>query len=182
MTPESESNVVSRLEYVYEGWDGYNRSLVEAVCGLTREQFAFRSTADMKSVGELAWHIADGRVDWFQRIVPERCQALRARIDARNGAAPETYDGAVVSEWLNETWEMVQATLARWTVHDLSDTYVQPYQGKNYAVSRQWVIWRIMAHDIHHGGQLSELLAMQGIFPVELTLLGGHLTEPPQLP
>jgi uncharacterized damage-inducible protein DinB len=76
---------------------------------------------------------------------------------------------------------MVAATLDQLTVDDLPATYEQPYQGKVYAVSRQWVIWRIMCHDIHHGGQLSELLAMQGIEPTELTLLGGHLTEPPVL-
>jgi len=74
---------------------------------------------------------------------------------------------------------MVESTLAHWTVDDLSHTYRHSYQGKIYAVSRQWTIWRIMAHDIHHGGQLSELLSMQGITPLELTLLGGHLTEPP---
>jgi uncharacterized damage-inducible protein DinB len=81
-------------------------------------------------------------------------------------------------EWLDRTWQMVDATLAQWTVDDLTATFEHAYQGKLYAVSRQWVIWRIMAHDIHHGGQLCELLAMQGIMPFELTLLGGHLTEP----
>ncbi len=75
---------------------------------------------------------------------------------------------------------MIADTLALWTVDDLAETYNHEYQGRVYAVSRQWTIWRIMAHDIHHGGQLSELLAMQGLFPLELTLLGGHLTEPPQ--
>jgi uncharacterized damage-inducible protein DinB len=74
---------------------------------------------------------------------------------------------------------MVAETLGQWTVENLTVTYRQPYQGKIYAVSRQWTIWRIMAHDIHHGGQLSELLAIQGIEPTELTGLGGHLTEPP---
>ena len=74
---------------------------------------------------------------------------------------------------------MVEDNLQLWTIADLDETYHQPYGGKVYAVSRQWTIWRIMAHDIHHGGQLTILLSEQGIEPFELGDLGGHITEPP---
>jgi uncharacterized damage-inducible protein DinB len=130
----------------------------------------------MRSVGELALHIADGRVDWFRRIDAPTSLELRTEVDTRK-VAPASAQELVA--WLEKTWVMVGATLAKWTVDDLAATYNHPYQGKVYAVSRQWTIWRILAHDIHHGGQLSELLAMQGVVPLELTLLGGHLTEPP---
>lgn len=164
-----------RLQYVYDGWDGYHRSIASAVAGLTPEQLDFRAPGNMQCVRDLAWHIADGRVDWFVRLDAPGADELRAEMDAR-GDLPRESEPLV--DWLERTWEMVAATLAQWTVDDLPETYRQPYQGKVYAVSRQWVIWRIMCHDIHHGGQLSELLAMQGIEPLELTLLGGHLTEP----
>ncbi len=74
---------------------------------------------------------------------------------------------------------MVEDTLTAWQVADLAKTYRHTYWGKTYAVSRQWTIWRIMAHDIHHGGQLSVMLATQGIELPELGALGGHLTVPP---
>jgi uncharacterized damage-inducible protein DinB len=164
------------LKDVYEGWDGYHRSLVYAIEPLTPEQLAFRSCAEMRSVGEIAWHIADGRVDWFGRMHAPLSNELEAEMASRNSSP---LDSPAIVEWLNRTWQMVEGTLAQWTVDDLGATYEQPYQGKVYAVSRQWTIWRIMCHDIHHGGQLSEILAMQGIQPLELTLLGGHLTEPP---
>ncbi|HVT14518.1 MAG TPA: DinB family protein [Fimbriimonadaceae bacterium] len=167
-----------RLIYVYEGWEGYNRSLVSAVAPLTEEQLAFRAHPEMPSAGEVAWHIADGRVDWFKRIDP-RFSPLEKEVEARNG---KPNDAEAICRWLNRTWEVSAAMLEQWTVEDLPSTYRQPYQGKVYAVSRQWVIWRIMCHDIHHGGQLSELLAMQSVFPLELTLLGGHLTDPPEAP
>jgi uncharacterized damage-inducible protein DinB len=168
-----------RLQYVYDGWDGYHRSIVSAVAPLTPEQLDFRGAAGMRSVRELAWHIADGRVSWFSRLEAPGATVLESEIQDREGLAG---DAASLVAWLERTWQMVEATLAQWTVDDLPTTYRQPYQGKVYAVSRQWVIWRIMCHDIHHGGQLSELLAMQGIEPLELTLLGGHLTEPPEAP
>lgn len=162
------------LAYVYEGWDGYHRSLVNAVAPLTEEQLAFKGSPEMQDVRALVWHIAAGRVSWFQRLEAPGSAELWKEIMARE--APT--DSATLVEWLERTWKMVEATLAQWTVEDLTFTFEQEYQGKVYAVSRQWVIWRIMAHDIHHGGQLSELLAMQGILPTDLTLLGGHLTEP----
>lgn len=166
---------LEQLNFVYEGWSGYQQSLVSAIAELTPEQLAFRAGPELRSVGEIAWHIADGRVDWFRRMSAPKSAELQSKIEARK-ASPN--DPQAICSWLEETWEMVQATLNQWSVADLTEGYRHEYQGQAYAVSRQWTIWRIMCHDIHHGGQLSELLAMQGIEPLELTLLGGHLTVP----
>jgi uncharacterized damage-inducible protein DinB len=165
----------SELGYVYEGWDGYHQSLVLAIAPLSAEQLAFRGSPEMRSVGEVALHIADGRVDWFRRLDAPLSSDLWSEVETR--PAPPT-TGPEIAAWLERTWVMVAATLAQWTVGDLPHTFEHPYHGTVYAVSRQWVVWRIMAHDIHHGGQLTELLAIQGVFPPELTYLGGHLTEP----
>lgn len=171
------ANSTERLQFVYEGWEGYHRSLVSAVRPLYENQLSFRLSPEMRSVSEVVWHIAAGRVDWFQRLNAPGSEHLHSEITERT-ASSKPFDAEELVEWLERTWKMVDATLAQWTVHDLPATFEQPYQGKVYAVSRQWVIWRIMCHDIHHGGQLSELLAAQGIVPLELTILGGHLTEP----
>lgn len=163
------------LAFVYDGWDGYARSIREAIRPLTLEQLAFQGGPEMRSVGELAWHIAYGRADWFGRMGVPGCPELAEEM--RNREAPQEA-GALV-EWLDRTWGLVEEALRGWTTDDLIWTYRQPYQGKVYAVSRQWAVWRVMAHDLHHGGQLSELLMLQGIVPTELTWLGGHVTEPP---
>jgi len=167
------------LSYVYEGWEGFNRSIVNAVADLTPAQLEFRAAPGMRSVEEVAWHIADGRVDWFRRLDAPGSPDLQAIIAERDGKPPTSYTNQDLVDWLNRTYKMVEATLAQWTVDDLYVSFHQSYQGKTYAVSRQWVIWRILAHDIYHGGQLSEILAIEGIEPPELTWLGGHLTEPP---
>ena len=39
--------------------------------------------------------------------------------------------------------------------------------------------WRILSHDIHHGGQIALMLGMQGIKAFELGDLFGHITLPP---
>jgi len=162
------------LSTVYDGWDGYNTSLIRAVGDLTPEQLAWRPGDGWRSVGEVAAHIALGRVEWFGRMGAPGCEELAESIE-RAGWGEEK-EGLV--RLLAETWRMVEGTLNAWTVGDLAKTYLHKYQGKTYAVSRQWTIWRIMAHDIHHGGQITTMLAMQGVVPLELGALGGHITEP----
>ncbi|HEV2474201.1 MAG TPA: DinB family protein, partial [Chthonomonadales bacterium] len=172
------------LSCAYEGWEGYNRSLVSAISPRTAEELAFRPEPELRSAGEIAAHIALGRIDWFRRLdAPGSLELERTRNElAENRWLAEQAiagDSGAPVRWLNESWRMVEDTLAQWTVEDLSAAYRHEYLGKVYAVSRQWTIWRIMAHDIHHGGQLSMLLYMQGISIPELGDLGGHLTEPP---
>ncbi|HEX6306284.1 MAG TPA: hypothetical protein VFZ76_18945, partial [Anaerolineales bacterium] len=82
-------------------------------------------------------------------------------------------------EWLEASWRMIDLTLKNWTVHDLKVRYRHIWRGDTYAISRQWTIWRIMAHDIHHGGELALMLGMQDIENFELGGLGGHIIEPP---
>jgi hypothetical protein len=73
---------------------------------------------------------------------------------------------------------MIEDALNQWTVADLAHVLdLPPYQGKKYALTRQWIIWRVLAHDIHHGGELAIMLGIQGISIPELGDEGGHLAE-----
>lgn len=172
------------LMTVFSGWDGYHRSLVSAIAPLTQEQLRFRLANDRRSVGEIAAHIAFGRLDWFHRMSASGTDKLVEQAapwwQPWSEISPDIEDSPTeIIHWLEVTWQMIETNLTQWTVEDLSWTYRQPYGGKVYAVSRQWVIWRIMAHDIHHGGQLSILLAAQGIDLPELGDNGGHIVEVP---
>ncbi len=177
--PEMDS-----LMTVFSGWDGYQRSLVAAIAPLSQENLQYRQAPDQRSVGEIAAHVAFGRLDWFHRMgaagtaeLVEQAAPWWQPWQAINPAIAE--NKAEILHWLEASWQMIEANLRDWTVADLRWSYRQPYGGKVYAVSRQWVIWRIMAHDIHHGGQLSVLLAAQGIELPELGDNGGHVVEVP---
>lgn len=165
------------LSRVFEGWEGYNTSLARAIAPRTPEELAWRSMPAWRTVGETAAHISLGRIDWFHRMGAPRSEPLHDLVVA--GEQPDPEDAADLARWLGDSWRMVEATLGDWTVADLFTTFRQPYQGKVYAVSRQWVLWRILSHDIQHGGQNSVMLGQQGVELPELTYLGGHLTEPP---
>jgi uncharacterized damage-inducible protein DinB len=121
------------LPFVYEGWEGYNRSLVSAVANLSDEQLAFRAGPDLRSVGEIFLHIAEGRMDWFQRINQAGCAALLDEMKSRDQG--KDWARSDLADWLIRTWSVVEGTLAQWTVNDLAFTYRHEYQGTVYAES-----------------------------------------------
>ena len=188
------------LMQVYEGWEGHQLALMRAITPLTPEQFAYRPTPDLRSVAELLSHISLGRVDWFHRMGAPGSGELARQFAPGEGEKANTEDlsqwrawmeavgqqeEAIINDpakqryWLEATWQMIEATLTQWTTDDLAKTYRHLYQGKMYAVSRQWTIWRIMSHDLHHGGQIALALGLQGIEIPDLGEQCGHLTELP---
>ena len=167
------------LSTIFTGWEGYQISLVHALEPLSYEQLTWRPAAKLRTVGELASHIAIGRVDWFARMLAPGSLELKKKAQAFGSPTALTNDKDEIIHWLKMSWEMISDTLNQWTVHDLSRNYRQEYWGKNYTVSYQWTIWRILTHDIHHGGELALMLGMQGIEVPELGELGGHLDMPP---
>ncbi len=166
------------LAKIYDGWDGYQTSIVHAVEPLTQEQITWRPGPKLRSVGEVASHIALGRIDWFARMPAPGSLELAGRAATVDPAAAAE-DRDLILEWLKLSWQMIADTLQQWSVDDLKRSYKHEYWGKVYAVSYQWTIWRILTHDIHHGGELALMLGMQGMAVPELGDLFGHLTEPP---
>jgi uncharacterized damage-inducible protein DinB len=188
----SAGSLAPALAQVFEGWDGYQTSLIHAIEPLTNEQLAWRPAPHLRSVGELARHISLGRITWFRRMDAPRSAELAGRINewAQDSdgnrhiiedAIQITSDVSQLIYGLETTWQMTDSTLAAWSVTDLTTTYRHKWNGTNYTVSRQWTMWRIMAHDIHHGGEMSLMLGMQGIEAFELGALGGHITLPPTM-
>jgi uncharacterized damage-inducible protein DinB len=179
--------VMHKLAQVLEGWDGYQTSLLHAVTPLTSDQLSWRLAPERRSLGELARHICTGRITWLSRMgapgvvtVAQRVPRWHTDDDDTRRVAEESVpcdDAALLAEWLALSWQPIQRLLEEWTVDDIFDTY--PLAG--YVVSRQWTIWRIMSHDLHHGGQMATMLALQGIDAYELRTLGGHVISPPKL-
>jgi len=167
------------LSIIFDGWDGYQTSLVHAIQPLTHEQLIWRPAPKLRSVGEVASHIAVGRVGWFARISAPGSLELDQKARALGSQAAIAEDKDEIIHWMEMSWKMIEATLQQWSVQDLSRTYHQEYYGKTYLVSYQWVIWRILTHDVHHGGELAVMLGSQGIEIPELGDQFGHLTEPP---
>ncbi len=140
-------------------------------------------------MGEVFRHIALGRLNWLARISAPQIERAVADIpewftdsDGTRHIVEEAirYDSAqILAEWLQCSWTPIQAILQEWTVENLFEMSHHRFRGTDYLISRQWVLWRILSHDIHHGGQIAAMLAAQNIDAFELRSLGGHITVPP---
>ncbi len=177
------------LKDIYDGWDGHQTSLVQAIAPLNREQLRLRPAEHFHSVGELARHISFGRLTWFYQMGAPTSTELATKIDTwqedqdgnRNiveTKIPIAEKADELVHWLEITWQMIETTLNSWDVTDLSKTYLHIWNGQTYAVSRQWTVYRILTHDVHHGGQIALMLGMHGIKIFELGDLFGHITLP----
>ena len=185
------------LKTVYEGWDSHQQALMRAVTPLTSEQLGWRPAPNQSSVNELIAHIAGSRLWWFYKMSAPGSAALACQIapwasEQFNAGAsndlnrwmdanlqweePLTKIPGESLKWLELSWQMIETTLTTWTVADLAQTYRHLRGGKIYAVTRQWTLWRVMSHDLHHGGQLALMLGLQGIDVPEFRDTGGHLT------
>src|SRR5258706_14351540 len=125
----------SSVSTIFSGWDGYQTSLVRAVAPRSKDELAFRLPGHERSAGEIAAHIAFGRIDWFNRMGAPGAAELVAEAGPlwKGFGIPEKSicdDAAEIVRWLESSWRMIEANLKSWTVDDLSETYRFDYQGK----------------------------------------------------
>ena len=72
---------------------------------------------------------------------------------------------------LEETWALVASSLEKWTPADLEAQFRRPTpnaKGERPVRSRQWIIWHVAEHDVHHGGELSLTLGMHAVTGLDL--------------
>src|SRR5579859_4429265 len=70
---------------------------------------------------------------------------------------------------LHATWHVIQDALTDWTIADLAGlVYDTDDDGHLVTYTRQWVIWHLIEHDHHHGGELSFTLGAHGLSGIEI--------------
>ena len=162
------------LSLFYKGWDVYQQRLVAAIAPLTAEQLALRSSPQNWSIGMIVTHIVAARVWWFYTKMGEGSADLAAFELWDHGVCEEGVDplhsAAKLVDGLERTWQMIQNALAHLTSADLEQVIpIRSWNGEERpGRSRQWIIWHVLEHDIHHGGELSSILGAHGLAAVDL--------------
>lgn len=146
------------LALYYQGWDRYQDLLVAAVAPLTPEQLALRAAPNQREVWTIAAHIIATRVWWFHSIMGEGDPVLEHMQTWDDDGQPQR-SAAELEEGLERTWAMIQHCLRRWTAADLGQKFVR----RDESLSRQWIIWHVIEHDLNHGGELFLTLGMHGL-------------------
>ena len=152
------------LSVFYQGWHDYQKLLIKALTPLSSEQLTLRAAPHLRSIGGIVLHIIGARARWFHDLmeVGDKDFAGLARWD--RGGAP-TRDAAELVYGLETTWGVMQQALANWTPEDMQYSYTgEPGDpGEPETFTRQWVIWHLIEHDLHHGGEVSLILGIHGL-------------------
>ena len=171
------------LEPFLEGWAGYQRLLLEAIRPLNAEQLASRTAPFQWAVWQLASHMAGTRAYWFHEVIGEGDEEVGHMFAVESTTVPDLpledagweddeddpRTAAELVDALERTWPMIEDRLRRWTVEDLEVEFSRTRRnGEIQTFSRAWVVWHLIEHDLHHGGEISQILGTNGLPAPEL--------------
>jgi uncharacterized damage-inducible protein DinB len=151
----------------YKGWDVYQGQLAKDISPLTAEQLVLRAAPHLRSVAKIAAHIVGARVRWFHRLMGEGSPDIDVLATWDRPEAP-VRSAAELVKGLEESLQLIQNSLARWTLADLNHVFEGTYGGEEYSLTRQWIIWHVIEHDLHHGGEISLTLGAHGLMGLDL--------------
>ena len=165
---------------IVDGWADYQGLLIAALRDLSPEQLSSRTAPHQWAVWQLAGHMAGSRAYWFHDVLGEGDDSLRDRFRVEQVTVPDlSLDDAgweddeehprssdALVGALEDTWRMMAGCLDRWTADDLGSTVTRASDGRT--VSRAWVVWHLLEHDLHHGGEISQILGSNGLPALDL--------------
>ena len=134
---------------------------------LTNEQLDLRAAPHERSVGEIVRHIVEARIDWFHGFMGEEGEEIAPYVDwgvvGEGGEDASLPSAAELVEGLDASWCFMAERLTRWTPEDMAFTFPIEWRGDPYDLSRSWVVWHVLEHDLIHGGEVSLTLGMHGL-------------------
>jgi uncharacterized damage-inducible protein DinB len=176
------STVPAALRTLYDGWANYHRLVVGVLRERTPDELGLRPGPGTWAVWQLAGHMAGARAYWLHDVLGEGDAALRDRFRVAGTTVPDLpledagweddedhpRDASELVDALERTWSLVEDCLGRWTLEVLAVEVPRHRRGTTRMVSRQWVVWHLIEHDLHHGGEISLILGSHGLPALEL--------------
>ena len=176
------SSTLPELHPFIEGWATHQQLLLGSLRGLTPDQLATRPAPTMWAVWQLAGHMAGSRAYWFHDVLGEGDPAVRAMFRVTSTTVPDLpiedagweddedhpRDAAQIVEAFERTWAMIDASLRRWTTDDLGVDFSRTRRTGTETFTRGWVVWHVIEHDLHHGGEISLILGSHGLSGLDL--------------
>lgn len=155
------------LTTFYTSWKAYQDHIKSALAPLTSAQLELRAAPHLRSIGENALHIIGCRVSWFTEFLGEdggeEIKVYAGWNEAALKLGATIPAAAEMALALDRTWQFMADCLEHWSPDDMRQTFPDNWDGKHVDLSRAWVVWHVMEHDLHHGGELSLTLGMHGI-------------------
>ena len=157
----------STLDVIYENWRGYDEKLRNCIAPLTAAQLLLQPAPRMWPLGQIVQHIISVRAGWFSGTLQDNDELMSAYMLWGQRDSPDR-SAAELAQGLTDTWTFIEGRLQRWTPADCAQTFPDEWDGQIYQVSRSWVIYHVLEHDLHHGSEVSLILGMHGLSGLDL--------------
>ncbi len=152
------------LSISIEWWQTYQGLLKQAVSPLTADHLTLR-LGSQRSAGEIAAHIITVRAWYLHGVMGEGGTDMDSLMGWDAPDAPARSSAELLTG-IDQTWQLLTTCLARWTAADMGDLFFINWLGHD--APRGWVIWHLLEHEIHHGGELSFTLGSYGLAGVDV--------------
>ncbi|HEY1012596.1 MAG TPA: DinB family protein [Herpetosiphonaceae bacterium] len=147
----------STLEIIFENWRVYHEKLRDSIAQLADEHLALQPAPHMWPLGQLVQHIIGVRAGWFSGTLGENDEEMNRYMEWGQRDSPAR-SPQELARGLDATWAFIEARLRRWTAEEFAETFPDEMYGEPVQVSRSWVAYHVLEHDLHHGGEISQLL------------------------
>jgi uncharacterized damage-inducible protein DinB len=154
------------FETFRESWLQYQRLLTAAVEPLGPDQLGLRAAPHLRSIGETVAHVIGARARWFSDDIGRGGEELAKLARWDRDPAPWR-DGRDLAGGLAATWQAMQESIEGWTPEEWAEVFRDETNDPE-SFTRRWVVWHVIEHDIHHGGEASTALGMHGLSAPEL--------------
>ena len=147
---------MNELEMFLAAWDRESAHTVKLLQALPATQYDFRPDPGGRSLGELAWHLAEGDA-YISYGIDQR------QFTMGTGAKPPNIERPRTVEELAPRYEQVHreavARIRKLSPEDLDQT-IMFFRGP---LAIRDILWSaIIAHEIHHRGQLTLMCRLAG--------------------
>lgn len=148
---------------IYQGWYEHQKTLIKAIASLTPDQLGLRTAPDLLSVGEIAAHIVQTRAAWFYFIMQDGGEEFRT-LGKWKVRGDISHNVEEIIKGLETTWTRTQEIIANWTPEDWQKTWPdEDDESTPEVLTRPWIIWHLIEHDLSHGGEISIILGTNGL-------------------
>ena len=151
---------------VLAGWDKHNSLLVDTISPLSSEELSWSAGEGLWPVRVLATHIVSARSWWFNAWMGEGDEEFKRLVTIDDDELEKpTRSAHEICAALEKSWSDVRTCLQKWTEADLDATFQRPTPnaaGERPHRDRRYIVWHVLEHDLHHGGEISLTLGMHG--------------------
>ena len=120
----------------------------------------------LRPVRENVAHIIATRVGWFNNYMQENDPQIAPLREWDDPDLPQPERSAAeLVAGMDASWQFMQDRFDLWTPADLARTFPHddPEWRDTHVTSRRWVVWHVLEHDLHHGGEISLTLGIHGL-------------------